>query len=60
MYPGHDKMVDALVDGGADVNLEDDEGETPLFIAAAIGKYDIFIRFILKYFYLWILRALEK
>lgn len=32
-------MVEVLVQHGADVNLIDDEGEMPLFIAAGIGKF---------------------
>lgn len=35
-------MVDALVKGGANVNIEDDEWDTPLDIAVAAGTFFIF------------------
>lgn len=37
-YSGHDKVVDTLIRNGADVNSADNDGITPLLLAAQEGN----------------------
>ncbi|WP_264329746.1 MULTISPECIES: ankyrin repeat domain-containing protein [unclassified Wolbachia] len=38
--PLGNRAIDSLLDAGADPNIQDNGGKTPLYIAAAIGNYD--------------------
>lgn len=37
-YIGHDKVVDALVEGNVDINMKDQSGKTALHVAIETGK----------------------
>lgn len=37
--PGHAKIVQLLIENGADVNIKNNEGLTPLHAAADFGKH---------------------
>ena len=41
-------VVDVLIDGGADVNMCDQQGYTPLLLAAELGHADTF-RYLFQY-----------
>lgn len=38
----HDGVVAALIDSGADVNMSDKQGYTPLLLSAALGHTEVF------------------
>mmetsp|Transcript_24250 Transcript_24250/g.29409 ORF Transcript_24250/g.29409 Transcript_24250/m.29409 type:complete len:457 (+) Transcript_24250:181-1551(+) len=44
---GHAKVVALMVDNGADVNIQDDDGKTPLFVACSFNNVDV-VQILLK------------
>jgi ankyrin repeat protein len=38
---GHCDVVKCLLSSGADINLRDDDGQLPLFVASKEGHFDV-------------------